>query len=790
MDVGLGVRIVNVQIAPLMTHSTSRLPRGLPLAVLATAVLSIAVGYVNLWQGGTSVAASALVIGYVLLAPLAMVLGARSAAEEVDPPPYALAFAVGGVIWLLYLATLAPSTAMWDTSEYITAAKVLGIPHPPGNPLFVLIAHTFALIPVPLEYAARVNLLAATTSALSAVFWVLVAHRALRGWGLPRIPRAVIAALGAWIGATAFTVWNQSVVNEKVYTVAMLFVAAVAWAALRWDDAPRDSRRADLLIVLAAYLCGLGYANHPAGFLPIPAVGLFVLLRRPTTIFRWRLILAAAAATVIGMTPFAFQPIRAAHAPALNVGAPTACTNGPELGCTFSAETWKRLKSNIDREQYGGHSVAQRQAPITAQVGMWWLYFRWQWLRDFGGALTGLQSLLALTFLGLGVFGGVLQYRRDRVSFAFLGPLIGTLTPALIYYLNFKYGASQAPELGDSVTREVRDRDYFYLWSFATWGLWVALGLGGVWQWLAARVNGAASNAAQGFRVAAPVLLIAFVPLVANWNNASRRSHTFTREWAHDLLGSVEPNGILVTMGDNDSFPLWYAQHVEGIRPDVTLAITPYLGTDWFVRELTTRVPPAYTGPGIAAYEALSTTAPTTPVLRMTIAEADAIPQVTQLPRPQLFVKDSIQAMVPAGYFTRDQQVVLRMILDAFPARPVYFTYPNFARDLGLQDYIVQQGLAFRLLPTKASADSSLIPYRGGHFDLLRSRELWASYRGPAAFLAERQWVDVPSVNIPALYALSGELLAQASEMRGDSTTAKAVARDVEAIAQRTGLWR
>ncbi len=773
-----------------MTSSASRLPGGLPLAVLLAAVVAVAVGYADLWRGGTSLAAAALVLGYVLLAPLALVLGARNAVEDADRPPYALAFIVGAVIWALYLATLAPSTAMWDTSEYITAAKVLGIPHPPGNPLFVLIAHAFALIPVPLEYAARVNLLAATTSALSAVFWVLVAHRATRGWGLPRVPRLVIASLGAWIGATAFTVWNQSVVNEKVYTVAMLFVAAVAWAALRWDDAPRDSRRADLLLVLAAYLCGLGYANHPAGFLPIPAVGLFVLLRHPATLMRWRLVLVAAAATLLGMTPFAFQPIRAAHAPALNVGAPTACVDGPKFACTFSKETWTRLKSNIDREQYGGHSVAQRQAPITAQFGMWWLYFRWQWLRDFGGALMGLQSLLALTFFGLGVYGGVLQYRRDRSSFAFVGPLIGTLTPALIVYLNFKYGASQAPELGDAVTREVRDRDYFYLWSFATWGLWVALGLGGVWQWLAEKANGAQRGAVRGWSLAAPVLLLAFVPLVANWQSASRRSHTFTREWAHDLLNSVEPNGILVTMGDNDSFPLWYAQHVEGIRPDVTLAITPYLGTDWFVRELTTRIPPPYAGPGLPVYDSLAGPPEHAPLLRMTSAEADRIPQVIQLGQPQLFRHGDIEATIPAGWFTRDQQVVLHLITDAFPRRPVYFTYPNFARDIGLQDYLVQQGLAFRLLPTKATADSSYIPYRGGHFDLPRSRDLWRTYRGPAAFLAEKQWVDVPSVNIPMLYALSGELLAQASQMRGDTTTAIDVARDVEAIALRSGLWR
>ena len=61
-----------------------------------------------------------------------------------------------------------------------------------------------------------------------------------------------------------------------------------------------------------------------------------------------------------------------------------------------------------------------------------------------------------------------------------------TLTLALIYYMNFKYGWSQAPELGDNVQREVRDRDYFYIWSYSAWGVWAAIGLVYIWQQIAA----------------------------------------------------------------------------------------------------------------------------------------------------------------------------------------------------------------------------------------------------------------------------------------------------------------
>src|SRR5438045_3974993 len=75
------------------------------------------------------------------------------------------------------------------------------------------------------------------------------------------------------IGATSFTVWNQSVVNEKVYTVSLFGIAVIAWLMIRWSDEP-DGRPADRILVLVAYLLTLGYANHMAGMLPAPAVGI------------------------------------------------------------------------------------------------------------------------------------------------------------------------------------------------------------------------------------------------------------------------------------------------------------------------------------------------------------------------------------------------------------------------------------------------------------------------------------------------------------------------------------
>src|ERR1043166_5683069 len=94
---------------------------------------------------------------------------AATAARELDyRPSYIPAAIVSAAVFLLYIITLAPSTAMWDTSEYIAAASPLGMPHPPGNPLFVLIGRVFAILPIAGSVAARINVLAALSSAVAA----------------------------------------------------------------------------------------------------------------------------------------------------------------------------------------------------------------------------------------------------------------------------------------------------------------------------------------------------------------------------------------------------------------------------------------------------------------------------------------------------------------------------------------------------------------------------------------------------------------------------------------------
>jgi hypothetical protein len=658
-------------------------------------------------------------------------------------------------VFIIYVLTLSPSVAMWDAGEYLAAVKSLGIPHQPANPLFVLIGHVAGMLPLSDNYAMRINVLAAFASAVTAGFWFLCAERVLRDKIDRTWERFAAAAVAALLGATAFTVWNQSVAMEKVYPVALVGLAIVSWLVLQWFDAT-DERRQDRLLVLVAYVTGLTYAVHPAGMLTGPATLSAVLSQRPRTLLRWKLLAVLVGAFLFGTSPFAFLPIRAAHQPAVNVSAVSACEAGRiELGCTFSMETARRLKGVINREQYPPNPMTVRRAPFTAQLEQYWMYFSWQWMRDSGNVLRPMQSVVTAAMFALGLLGLAVAWQRKSGTangraarapnfFWYFGPLTFTFTLLLIVYLNFRYSYGQSPELGNLVDREPRERDYFYMWTFSLWGLLAGLGL-------------------MSFkRLRLPLLAFALLPLVANWRDATRAGQTFTRHWGADMLAGVEPNAVVITNGDNDSFPLWYAQAVEGLRPDVTVALTPYLGMEWYARQLNRR----------------------SPLWHRTDQELDTIPGYAEFREPQRFVHGAIDAVIPPGYLSRDQLLVLLAIKDTFPNRPIYFSLGNYPHQLGLGAYVKRVGLLLKLEPTPIRETPDTVRLPSGFVDLKKSLALWDSFGGPDAVRKEGRWLDKPSDLIPLYYAMVAQDLAQALQARGDSTRANAMMEQTRTIVE------
>ncbi len=691
-------------------------------------------------------------------------------------PPYKAAACASAGVLLLYVLTLAPTTAWWDASEYIATGYILGIPHPPGNPLFVSLARTWSLLlaPLGLSPAIRMNLLAAATSAGAFFFFYLIAHRTiaqLRGFGREALVGAGIAVL---VGATAFTVWSQSTANEKVYTVSLLVVAAVSWLVLRGQDLGLDRPKGQRLLVGAVYLMALGSTNHLMSVLPVAAVGAFVLLARPGILARPRFLSRCVLAVVVGLSFNFFLPIRAAQRPVINEGDPlcdgfveTAVaiyTNG-KAGCPA-------LASSLQRDQYAKPPVTMRMAPITHQVHNFFQYFDWQWARgmDPGEPVSRKRLPFTLLFLALGVAGLVSVWRGDRNSGAYLVVLAATLSLGLVYYLNFRYGYSVAPEGIPTSAREGRERDYFFLLGFALWGVMAGLGLVWVWQWLGDRLGSA--------RKAAPVLAVAALPFFLNLNWANRAGDYAARNYAYDLLNSVEPYALLFTNGDNDTFPLWYLQEVEGIRQDVTVAVVQYLATDWYPKQLRELTGPDRQRPYIPMeglpYE--DREPPVSSVLGMT---DDQLRRVGGGPLPDSFALriGSMVVAYPAGMnLDRGHRVALSMIRSSAAERPIYFAgSTGEMANMGLNPWGVAEGLAVRLAvrsldePRPRSYRQVPEELGGDWFDYDRTAQLVDDVYQYRGLRFRDVWPDMSTDNVPLQFYLLTAKLAMLSDIAGDA---------------------
>jgi len=690
-------------------------------------------------------------------------------------PPYGWALGATLAVAFLYIITLAPTTSFWDTSEYIATGHILGIPHPPGNPLFVVLARAWEVLlaPLGLSVAVRINLFSTVMSALAHGFWFLVVHHILRHYSKDRVFPLVGALVAVLVSATAFTVWNQSNVNEKVYTVSLFTIALLSWLAVHWRE-NLGKGKDDNLLILMVFILALSVGNHLMAFLAAPALGIFIFLVRPRSLLNVWLYVAAVVALFLGLSIHLYLPLRAALGPVINEAAPTCESLG---GALTSILTWGKagceaLSASLSRDQYVKPPLFPRLAPLHLQYANFLQYFDWQWART----LQGTQVLFSyarlpftLLFTTLGIFGAVEHYRRDRATWWYILTLFGTLSVALVFYLNFKYGFTIADPAGDSLAHEVRERDYFFIVSFSLWGLWAGMGIVTLWQALANKIRGSLLKAA-------PILVLALIPLFLNWPWASRAGDYSARDWAYNLLMSVEPYGIVFTNGDNDTFPLWYLQEVEGIRQDVTVIVTSYLNIDWYAYQLRSLTTPCEPGqdPGAEStliicqrpYHADGSPgaeyapreeadriraagkvpllldgplhAPTRSILELDDQTIDRVSGTVVPLRESRTVAlgQGVSAQLEGGvYLYPWHQYALSIISSSLGDRPIYFASSgSAANDLGLTPFLIRQGLAYKLnagLPdpdtmegVEALSVSSMSSVTGLWLDVERTRTL------------------------------------------------------------------
>ena len=474
------------------------------------------------------------------------------------------------VLWGVYLATAAPDLTAWDASELVTAAHTLGIPHPPGTPLWVLIAHVaasaFGAAPPP--RAITLLSVAATALAGGLSAW-LVTRWCARLWTGESAASVVAGIAGALVAGTMYSVW-QSATETEVYAVALLLgMAQLVVGELAGDEAtdPAAARRWRGLL---AYLALLAVPLHLSSLVTLPAAVALAWRAprpRPVELLGWAALGALACSAV------AVLPLLAAQAPRLDSGHPV---------------TWSALADVLRRAQYDVAGLWPRRAPAWLQVAN---VVQWaDWQVAFGLHPSPVPSpgrtALTVAYALLGASGLRTLWREDRRVGRALLLLVAGGTLGVAAWLNLRAGPTfGAGVLPSSALHEARERDYFFVFGFWGWGLLAGMGAVYLMRWVTRR------HAAPWARPAwlAIPLVVALLPLSLNWPVADRTREpvaTLPRTAARLLLEAVPPNGVLVTAGDNDTFPLWYLQQVEQLRPDVRVAAVPLLGAAWYREQL------------------------------------------------------------------------------------------------------------------------------------------------------------------------------------------------------------
>lgn len=348
-------------------------------------------------------------------------------------------------------------------------------------------------------------------------------------------------------------------------------------------------------------------------------------------------------------------------------------------------------------------------------------------------ANKGRNTYYFLPFI-LGIVGLMYQLNRDKKNFTVVMWLFVMMGIALVVYFNTTPG-------------EPRERDYVYAGSFYAFCMWIGLGVMAVADLIAKvqkKYNKTTAVAATAICAVVPVILIA-----QNWDDHDRSHRYVTRDVGYDYLQSTLPNSIILNYGDNDTFPLWYNQEVEGVRPDVRIMNMSYLGGDWYIDQMKIKANESEPVPFTIPKHKYSLTndyifvidkfggQPVEGKLVVDFIKSDN--KRTQQPygdeyldfvpatniaipvnkenaiRAGIVKEEDAHLMVDTVYLNikkssldKSEMMFLDLLANFNWERPIFFTQVYALDDWGLKDYLQFDGYAYRLVPIKTPYKSLL----------------------------------------------------------------------------------
>ncbi|MDD2488573.1 MAG: DUF2723 domain-containing protein [Bacteroidales bacterium] len=348
----------------------------------------------------------------------------------------------------------------------------------------------------------------------------------------------------------------------------------------------------------------------------------------------------------------------------------------------------------------------------------------------------------------LGIAGLIYQFKKDKKN-GFVVFLLFFMTGlAIVLYLN------QHPT-------QPRERDYAYSGSFYAFAIWIGLGVYALYDWLS-KVKISENVKAIGVTticiVAVPVLMAS-----QEWDDHDRSERYIAREFARNYLESCEKDAILITFGDNDTFPLWYIQEVEGVRPDIRILNFTLSGMHWYVEQLYNKVYESEKCPFTLPKEFYRLGLDLTlvyPENDQPVELKDALKRMTIDPKTTTYDDkgDSIKVMLSnnltitsgENQFTftipvdsrqgmkqlqRNELMLLDILGTNMFKRPIYTMSPSYFTSLipNINDYIQQEGLVFRIMPTKERGNIAT----SKTYNLFINKFNWGGINNPKTYLED-----------------------------------------------------
>ncbi len=581
----------------------------------------------------------------------------------------------------LYIFTLAPTVGPVDSGELTLAAYSFGVAHPPGFPLYTLLAHLATLLPFS-SIAVRVNLASALFAALASTAMALIVYEALatasssrsltasvqrikeRGKkkrqqraepgdpaeqsGIPPFALYSSSLLAGLLLAFSRTLWGYATVAE-VYTLNTLLILAVFFLILRWrrlgvkgkTDGRIETTR-DRWLYAAAFLYGLAMGvHHVTVGLMLPALAVLVLMTEGKSFFTSKRLLRAALFAIAGLAIYLYLPVAASQGPLMNWGDPD------------SAE---RFWWHVSGWQYQSFLTFSLKRMIV-QAGEIFSFLG----REFGPWWLPIVPALA-------VAGFVSLFKRDRPLFWFLSLAI---IFDLVYALNYDIA---------------EDKDAYYLPVFAAIIISAGYGFGSL-------LGGSFSfTRLIPQKQAIAMLLVVAIPvsaLASNFRYNNRSNYFVVEDYVSNILSTIEPGGMLITLDWQVYSPLQFMHEAENLRSDIIAVDINQLRRSWY-------------------FDYLKKAYPQTMEQAREQSEA-FLEDLRQWEKdPELYERNlTLNQRITARF----KDLILKLVADHIKTGPVYVTQEivttqesrdsDWMRELGSKYGFVPQGLVFQAFPDK-----------------------------------------------------------------------------------------